>query len=169
MGVRVTFNSVLLDSDISFSKASNGYETASFCIKKGNEKYKMILFADRNEQNPYTRMRTCVEKGYLSKGKPIWIEADMSYYEKSVIPEDTWNKLVGKLSKKDIESLFGSTENPSKGKFPRFKVLDWDFAIPKEYRDAGKKTTVSNAEQPQPSATIKPLGDLSRWNGGASA
>lgn len=63
--------------------------------------------------------------------------------------ENDLNRVAGtyKLSSDECEKilkfrhgdLFGSTENPSKGKFPRFKVTDWDFAIPKDYLDARKE------------------------------
>lgn len=164
MGVRTLFHSVILDGEINFSKAVNGCDTASFCVKNGNEKYKMILFSDQNEKNPFTRMRSCVEKGALVKGKPLWIEAEMSYYEKSIIPDEAWKMLIKDIPYKEVENIFGSTENPSKGKFPRFKVTDWNFAIPSECHNTRKTTPSSMPEEsnthPQP--VIKPL-DLENW------
>lgn len=89
--------------------------------------------------NSFSRMKTCVEKGFLDKGKPIWVEAEMSYYQKKMISDEAWEKISSSVSDKILTDLFGSTENPSKGKFPRFKVTDWDFAIPKDYLDARKE------------------------------
>lgn len=169
MGVRTLFYSVVLDGDVKFSKAANGCDTASFCVKYGNEKYRMILFSDQNEKNPYTRMKTCVEKGALTKGKPLWIEAEMTYYEKSIIPDESWNELISDIPNEKVEQIFGSTKNPSKGKFPRFKVTEWDFAIPKECHDTLKPVSASSSsgyETKEPSSsmqpTIKPLG-LENW------
>ena len=158
MGVKVMFPSVVLDGEIKFGKAVNDCDTASFCVKYGNEKYRMILFSDQNEKNSYTRMRTCVEKGALFKGTPLWIEAEMTYYEKSIIPDELWNTLVENASAKTVKSIFGSTQNPSKGKFPRFKVTDWNFAIPREYHDSHKNTSAEKEKQP----TITPL-NLNNW------
>lgn len=159
MGVKVMFPSVILDGEIKFGKAVNNCDTASFCVKYENEKYRMILFSDQNEKNPYTRMKTCVEKSTLSKGTPLWIEAEMTYYEKSIIPDELWDALVKKASAETVKSMFGSTQNPSKGKFPRFKVTDWNFAIPREYHDSHKKdTSVEKENQP----IITPL-NLNNW------
>lgn len=144
MSAKVIFHSYVLDGKIKFDKASNGADTASFCIKNGDEKYRMVLFSDGTDQSPFSRMKACVEKGFLDKGKPIWVEAEMSYYEKTIISEDAWKKISSTVSNKVLEDLFGSTENPSKGKFPRFKVTDWDFAIPKDYLDAQKGVKTSD-------------------------
>ena len=139
MSAKVIFHSYVLDGKIKFDKASNGADTASFCIKNGDEKYRMVLFSDGTDQSPFSRMKTCVEKGFLDKGKPIWVEAEMSYYQKKMMSDEAWEKISSSVSDKILTDLFGSTENPSKGKFPRFKVTDWDFAIPKDYLDARKE------------------------------
>lgn len=161
MGIKVCFYSVILDGDVKFGRAANGYDTASFIVRKGNEKYRMILFSDNNEQNPFTRLKSCVEKGFLVKGKPIWLEAEMSYYEKSIIPDQVWEKLKTKLPEQLLEDIFGSTENPSKGKFPRFKVTDWDFSIPREAVDEKDKKT--EAVKNDAADQLKPLINLSKW------
>lgn len=165
MSIKVMFHSVLLDSDIAFSTTSNGSDMASFCVRHGNEKYKMLLFADANENNCFTRMRTCVEKGFLKKGKPLWIEAEMTYYEKVIIPDSAWKGLLKQIPEQDIKRIFGSTKNPSKGKFPRFKVTGWDFAIPKEYHE--KNPTVNPEQTVMPVEKYKtPFCDQSRLSGG---
>ena len=96
----------------------------------------------------------------------------MSYYEKTIISEDAWKKISSTVSNKVLEDLFGSTENPSKGKFPRFKVTDWDFAIPKDYLDAKKeikKTTSKKLNDGENSGsskkeTIQPLSLSGRFS-----
>lgn len=94
MSAKVIFHSYVLDGKIKFDKASNGADTASFCIKNGDEKYRMVLFSDGTDQSPFSRMKTCVEKGFLDKGKPIWVEAEMSYYQKKMISDEAWEKFL---------------------------------------------------------------------------
>lgn len=91
----------------------------------------MVLFSDGTDQSPFSRMKTCVEKGFLDKGKPIWVEAEMSYYQKKMISDEAWEKISSSVSDKILTDLFGSTENPSKGKFPRFKVNRLGFRYSK--------------------------------------
>lgn len=62
--------------------------------KNGDEKYRMVLFSDGTDQSPFSRMKTCVEKGFLDKGKPIWVEAEMSYYQKKMISDEAWEKFL---------------------------------------------------------------------------
>lgn len=53
MSAKVIFHSYVLDGKIKFDKASNGADTASFCIKNGDEKYRMVLFSEGTDQSPF--------------------------------------------------------------------------------------------------------------------
>lgn len=160
MAIKVTFFSVMLDGKITFGKAANDSDIATFYIKHGAEKYRMVLFADANEKNPYTRMKTCVEKGFLEKGKPIWVEAEMSYYDRNFITDDIWEKLIADIPKQKLDALLGGSQNPTKGRFPQFKVINWDFAIPKDCLEGKKEEKKDNSEK---DPKIKPLNVGSSW------
>ena len=81
-------------------------------------------------------------------------------------------QLFQKMLGKKFPLLFKPWENPSKGKFPRFKVTDWDFAIPKDYLDAKKeikKTTSKKLNDGENSGsskkeTIQPLSLSGRFS-----
>lgn len=89
----------------------------------------------------------------------------MTYYEKVIIPDSAWKGLLKQIPEQDIKRIFGSTKNPSKGKFPRFKVTGWDFAIPKEYHE--KNPTVNPEQTVMPVEKYKtPFCDQSRLSGG---
>lgn len=122
---KVSFYSVLLDGTIKFKTGKEEY--AIFYIASGKDKYRMICF---NDAPCYGRLKTCAEKGYLAKNKPVWIEAEMTMYEDKVIADSLWNTLVNH-SEETIIKTFGSTTNPTGIWMPQFKVTNWDFAIPK--------------------------------------
>lgn len=140
-GVLCLFQSAVLQSGINFSKAKNGTETATFILRKSNDNYRCILFDDGTSNGAYARMKKMQEK--LKKGKVLNAECEMTLYERSMIPENIWNQLV----KESGTCPYKDGLNPTKGKFPQFKVKDWDYAIPVEYYTKEKEKEMGNVKQ----------------------
>lgn len=132
-GALCIFQSAILQTDIQFKKAKNETKTAVFVIRKGDDHYRCTLFDDGTETGPYQRMYKMREK--LVKGKVITVEAEMTLYERPMVPDKEWDKIVDN----NKESKYPAGINPTKAKFPQFKVRDWDYSIPIEYYEKEKK------------------------------
>lgn len=159
-GALCIFQSAILQTEIQFKRAKNDAKTAIFVIRKGDDHYRCILFDDGTETGPYQRMYKMREK--LKKGKVITVEAEMTLYERPMIPDNVWSKIV----ENNDNSKYPEGINPTKAKFPQFKVRDWDYSIPIEYyeKDKEKKKKETNKTS---SASEIPYNLTNFQNGGA--
>lgn len=143
-GIKTIFESAILQSDISFQKAKNESYMCSFILRKGEDSYKCTLFDDERKRSPYKKMKSLYNKGKLKKGTVLNVDAEMSMFEKNLVSDSVWKELLKENPAGD--KYFPDGVNPTLGKFPQFRVKDWDYAIPVEYYRSNKEKTETEEE-----------------------
>ena len=98
----------------------------------------------------------------LKKGKVITVEAEMTLYERPMIPDNVWSKIV----ENNDNSKYPEGINPTKAKFPQFKVRDRDYSIPIEYYEKDKEKKKKETTKTSSASEI-PYNLTNFQNGGA--
>lgn len=145
-GVKVSMQSVILNSDVQFCYARNKSKECIFTVRKGADVYRIVCFDDERRTAPYKR----IVNMKLKRGSCLNIECEMTLFTKKLIPDNEWAKL-------------SSEENPTLIRLPQFKLLDVDFAIPVEYYKSRDKEGPESSEIKE--RQIVPMNDLSKYGG----
>lgn len=115
----------------------------TFLVSDGTYKYKVVVFDDEREKNPFKKLDDALDKGNLSRGTFINMECELSRYQAYAITDEKWKTI-------------SNDPNPTKVYFDTFKLKDWDYAVPYEIHQEFKQMAINN-QIPKPSV-IKPLG-----------
>lgn len=106
-------------------EAKNNDSFISFVVKEDDHLWKILCFDDERVKNPFKKMKAAIEHGSISKNTYVTLNCEICRYETTALSDDYWARV-------------GKGKNPTKVYIDTFKLIDWDYLLPKEVHDSFK-------------------------------
>lgn len=113
-----------------------------FTVMDSRDKLKIVCFDDERKNAPFKVIKNLTDKGSFKIGTIINAECIYSLYDTCLISEEAWKN-------------FSDKPNPTRYKAPSYKLIYFEFTIPREIYDKLKEK--------ESKKKVKKIDDLSEF------